>query len=311
MLYRISPDCRLVCGKSRAAIYDLRRSSIQLISLPLARLFLDCVVDTECVPSELQDTFQCLLKKQYLIPSEIPLLEIPTRLNNPSIISNCIIEYNDKFSFDKITLELQKLYCESIVIINRHCLGFEDFFGSISPLYEVKTWKTISIHIEYTDRIKGDLEVFLTSLIIPIRITLYNAPINEVKTIGRSSICFSNRELSLCSQGLDYKLILSHRFYNESLTFNNCLYKKLVILEDGSVTNCPLSEDRYGSVFSDSSLSDIVCSDAFQAYWKISKDCVIGCKDCELRYACLDCRYTKQKQFSLEKPLWCSYPLES
>ncbi len=51
----------------------------------------------------------------------------------------------------------------------------------------------------------------------------------------------------------------------------------------------------------------------FKKYWKLTKDEIEVCKDCEYRYICTDCRaYTERSHTSKEgldtsKPLKCGY----
>jgi len=50
----------------------------------------------------------------------------------------------------------------------------------------------------------------------------------------------------------------------------------------------------------------------FKKYWKVTKDIIEVCKDCEFRHVCTDCRaYTERTKFNngidLSKPLKCGY----
>jgi radical SAM protein with 4Fe4S-binding SPASM domain len=56
---------------------------------------------------------------------------------------------------------------------------------------------------------------------------------------------------------------------------------------------------------------DMIISGSFDEYWTLTKDKIEVCKDCELRYACPDCResntYTGKGNFNSGKPLYCNY----
>lgn len=55
------------------------------------------------------------------------------------------------------------------------------------------------------------------------------------------------------------------------------------------------------------SLKEIVINQKFQSLWKIIKDDVEVCKDCEFRYICTDCRAFQEEDSNLLKPKKCSY----
>ncbi|MCP4158097.1 MAG: radical SAM protein, partial [bacterium] len=56
-------------------------------------------------------------------------------------------------------------------------------------------------------------------------------------------------------------------------------------------------------------LKDLIIAGAFDEYWELSKEKITGCKECELRFACDDCRVLAfQGTDSLEaKPPFCNY----
>lgn len=64
---------------------------------------------------------------------------------------------------------------------------------------------------------------------------------------------------------------------------------------------------NYGSI-ENTLLIKVVEVDAFKAIWKITKDKVSVCKDCEYRYICQDCRcFLSNPSDILSKPKNCSY----
>lgn len=312
MLYILSPDCKLVRGRSRAALYDLGHNTISLVPLQLLDAFSGKSIDSENLPKELRGIFNSLVDKQCLIrEASIPVLELSSEEEDVSLISHCIIQYNEEFPFDVIASELSQLYCEKIVVIVDSSVAFSYLMFNLNPLC-LGVNANISIHMRYSDSNRAYLDTLSTSLGNISSVVLYGAPSDGNKAHQDCIIYFLHKSLDLdsctCS---DYRLILNRRFYDESLRYNNCLYRKLTILRDGSISNCLFSEQRYGSVFARPSFVKIVSSASFQECWMVSKDLIDGCKDCELRYACLDCRYTTNKgRFSFERPSWCHYPID-
>lgn len=91
-----------------------------------------------------------------------------------------------------------------------------------------------------------------------------------------------------------------------SKKYNNCLYKKIFITEEGNVANCPCLPYTYGNIDKqDLDLVKIVKSETFQKTWNIKKDDISVCRDCEFRYICNDCRAFLENL--LDKPRKCAY----
>lgn len=90
-------------------------------------------------------------------------------------------------------------------------------------------------------------------------------------------------------------------FYHLSKQYNSCLYKRVTLDRQGKIKNCPALPESYELK---TGLANIVSSDNFRKYWKIIKDDIHVCKDCEYRYNCLDCRAGVAL---LEKPTKCGY----
>lgn len=65
----------------------------------------------------------------------------------------------------------------------------------------------------------------------------------------------------------------------------------------------------FGNI-NETTLEEAIGLQGFKKYWNLTKDQVEGCKDCEFRYVCTDCRaYTEQTHFN-QSDLDCSKPLK-
>jgi radical SAM protein with 4Fe4S-binding SPASM domain len=95
-------------------------------------------------------------------------------------------------------------------------------------------------------------------------------------------------------------------FYNQH--FNPCLGQQLAVDCGGEIKPCLWWHEILGDIKKDNIISMINIG-IFDKYWECSKDKINVCKDCELRYACLDCRLSHhdgEDNFT-EKPTYCSY----
>ena len=93
---------------------------------------------------------------------------------------------------------------------------------------------------------------------------------------------------------------------HESLNYNNCLNRKLGLDKHGFVKNCPSFNTNFGKIES-IDLNNLFLNKKFISFWKIKKDDVKICKNCEFRYICSDCRvFTKNNEID-GKPSKCNY----
>ena len=103
------------------------------------------------------------------------------------------------------------------------------------------------------------------------------------------------------------KFILNFGFFIESLTNNNCLFKKVAISESGDVKNCLNFNNVFGNVANDQ-IKLVIQKPEFVKLWGIKKDKIRICNKCEFRYMCLDCRaYRSNYEDLYSKPKYCSY----
>lgn len=97
-------------------------------------------------------------------------------------------------------------------------------------------------------------------------------------------------------------------FFFYSQYFNPCLGHQVAIDTGGEIKVCLWSDIVLGNIKTDN-LKDLIISGVFDEYWEMTKDKIVGCKNCEKRYACNDCRVSslKEKGSFEEKPGFCNY----
>ena len=96
--------------------------------------------------------------------------------------------------------------------------------------------------------------------------------------------------------------------YTESLNYNAYYNKKIVIDQNGWIRPSFFESTFFGKV-GDKSISLILKNSKFAKYWKVKKDNIEVCKDCEFRYSCIDERIPHK---SVKSKLWkfnskCNY----
>lgn len=91
--------------------------------------------------------------------------------------------------------------------------------------------------------------------------------------------------------------------YAMNRNYNSCWGRKISVTKDGKIRPCIYSTIIIGDIHDDD-ISNI--TGKAQKYWQITKDKVDRCKDCELRYACFDCREIAFREYN---NLYASNPL--
>ena len=134
--------------------------------------------------------------------------------------------------------------------------------------------------------------------------SLENRP-DIVRMSGRSSLDLLDETL------LREKLITVENFRKplnpqrvaDAVSGNPCFSKKVCIAADLNVYPCIMERRlRHGNL-RESTLAEILSP----AVMHMNKDRVSGCRDCEFRYACPDCRPDSLSQSPDAKPYYCTY----
>ncbi|MCL5012032.1 MAG: radical SAM protein [Patescibacteria group bacterium] len=90
---------------------------------------------------------------------------------------------------------------------------------------------------------------------------------------------------------------------------HSCWWGNIAITNDGLVLPCIMAREEVCGDLKVSSLHEIFDRDELVGLWKLSKDQIETCCDCEYRYACMDCRPLAKGESGnfLGKRLSCLY----
>lgn len=298
MNFKLYPDCKLVHGKSRDAIYDLTRNSIYIVPHELSEYIdNDNIVNLSSFPADRQREYIKFLKENELgrldMPQEITALS--DEFISPAIISNAIIDVGEnKLPLHKIAMELSDLVCESVFLRFMTSFSF-DYIISCSKNFTSQSMRGIEIGLQYKDGIKNYIGDLIKQIPLCTRIIIVNSPFTgtdeqfrgiPVRYVQKGYSCIDK-------QSFDYSVFSNANLnlYLESKRYNNCLNKKIAIDQYGDIKNCPDLIKSFGNV-NDISLCEVVESNEFRKLWNTTKDNVEKCCDCELRYACQHCIFS-------------------
>ncbi|CAM1365832.1 putative SPASM domain peptide maturase, grasp-with-spasm system [Tenacibaculum sediminilitoris] len=305
---RMFSNCIPVLGKDKSVIYDLQRK--QMFNIPndlytfiqlfeehtISEIFELCGEDNKEV---VEEYFQFLKAKEltFLInEDEIKLFpKLSMKWASPAKISNAIIEISERTYplFEKIIKYLTALGCEYLYIkirIPESYIIIKDIVEKLttSSIFSIAFEAKFNANERMVDyeqlvvKYKRIETIFLLSK-EPLKTTSSKILITPFKKFVNKKECFFTVNISL---------------FTESQKYNTYFNKKIFINKEGMLLNAPEAEEVFGNI-TDTTFEDlvkIIDSEKFQKYWRINKDVITECKNCELRYMCVDNRVPQKSK---------------
>jgi SPASM domain peptide maturase of grasp-with-spasm system len=322
---RLFETCRLVKGFRRSAVYDLGRRNFLYIPNALYKIlhnnrgilkenfYLD--YDTK-YREVIKEYIDFLFSEQMVFYCDEQNLNCFTRLNttwkHPAIITNAIIYLHENLRLlDKIIDDLRFLSCKDLLFIES-VFDYDDL-KLLSTQTIDSDVSSMTLYLPYHNNI--DIDWLITYLKENKRIKkihLYSSSemkhiyVNEAQLQEIDMVKYDASSCFRCSKQ-EGDLNINTPFYFESLSYNSCLNRKISIDAKGDIKNCPSLNKILGNI-RETTLSDVVKNSDFTILWNITKDKIDVCKNCELRYACEDCRcHIKDKNNIYSQPSRCTY----
>jgi SPASM domain peptide maturase of grasp-with-spasm system len=305
----IFEDCQLVKGFSRTSICDLSRKRIFFISNSYHELTayfknhtvgeIDEMLDGKDSRLQFYKFLSFLLDEGIasLVDDIAAFPKIPVYWDNPSEITNAIIDIRNRWDFlEKAFTELSELRCEFLQLRFYKEVDLATIEQIVS-LVKGKCFKDVEMLLKYSPR--KNLRQSLLRLAEKqknIRFLIHSAPDSSIPLSGET-IRYTKQQITSCGNCGNinpYTLrIPSIQGFMENKLFNSCLNRKISIDENGHIGNCPSMKKKYGNI-TEHSLTQVARRNDFKKMWNLNKDSIDTCRDCEFRYICSDCRaYTR------------------
>lgn len=308
-VYKWCENVFIIDGFLRSCVYDLQRSSYEIISKESKNLISKIEGHSY---SEIQQI--CSIEEMYWVDLFIQheyILTIPetlfpffppidTQFETPEIISNAIIATTNNLS--TILGHLDNLGCKHIQLVVH---SEQELLVVLKEHFEVTNFHSLSATIN--NLLLGNDELQRMCQEYPI---LSNILVNDNSVITGQfngvSIFYSTNQkpkhpLFITKYETFFESEANHLYFN----------KKLFISEDGEIKNSPESEFIAGNIQNIKTTDDLVRLinlPDFKFNWAINKDRVLVCSDCEFRRMCFE----KNQLIPLENGLFqleneCSY----
>lgn len=331
-VFRLFPSCKFVRGGAYSAVYDLERRQLYRFESGFAGLFELAAsrggiplaeVELLAPPARQKALEGIAYMRENELGHEVDafslahVAELPEGWAAPQRIANAIVDVDARaHDWPALIAGLSELQCDMLQIRGFSTLLdlalLEEIMAaaarsSIASVEAIMAW---SEALEATDwRALFDRHRNL------VQIQLHGAPEDKEINTGSAEALTVRlvrwrkapiRGPGACGDIVEGSLQApSVGLYSELRSFNGCLNRKLSIRADGEICNCPSMRSGFGKDVS--RLSAIVASPVFQRPWRLRKDDIDGCKGCEFRYVCTDCRAYLESDVSLAKPARCRY----
>lgn len=315
-------------GATRILISDLQRNFSELYPLE----FFDLI--TELKNNSIEDILQnydaesrvivheyiqTLLEKEYGFITEndrdrnFPPLS--PEYHSPATINDLFIEMKERDMLEKVKSSIENLGIRHLTIYSLKPLTSSELI-EIDKTFTNSVLSGIEIYFPFHQNIDPSFIQTLHKNTERIyNLIFYNCPKPPFKAKNeyRFTVQFVKEDLKISACG---KVDLKYFNTNlpkilEAVNYNSCLYKKVGIDRNGNIKNCPLMPESFGNIH-ENSIEEALHQKGFRKYWHLTKDHTEGCKDCEFRYICTDCRaFTEKthtnKGLDVSKPLKCGY----
>jgi radical SAM protein with 4Fe4S-binding SPASM domain len=127
---------------------------------------------------------------------------------------------------------------------------------------------------------------------------------DDVRPVGRGE----EYPISVSEQSSGLYLHIDRKFFNMALQWNTCWGGELAVTSKGDVLPCIFARDQIMGNIHHQDLQGIIHGKA-RRYWGIASSKIEKCRDCEYRFACIDCRVLSLKagEGFYGKPQRCNY----
>lgn len=276
MRYKWISEVQIVEGFNRTSICDLPRNNYQFAPKELKSFIqhverpdFDTLQDIDENDKSWLDNF---IANEYItrVPNNHYEYFSPLDLSweHPSIIISAVI--HEQVS-DNIIPILDKLVCKQIVILVENKASIEMI---LKKHFKETNYQGLEFILDQIDL--DDIEINRLKSNYPI--------LHNITKKGKFGGSIQN-------------LITNIELFTESIHFHNYFNRKVYIDKNGDIKNSIETNTIHGNIkeLDVNEFISVINSEKFQAIWNAKKDDCDICKDCELRYICIDNRVPYQR----------------
>lgn len=326
--FKLHSSCIITSGKNRSIILDLQRNFFLLIPNDLAEIiyryaeklsYLEILskydIENQLVIKEYFDFLK--LYEFIILTNDKKHLHEFKKLNfkdwKTYKSKDIILEYSKRSEYNLLQV-VKDVLSQKPNAISMHLdcsVSFEKMF-EILKLIDISCVQYMDLYLSSNIYNEQEIKDIAMRFLKISNVYIFNHNYQKKNTLfdGNTQIVYSNKHYPLnkhCGLIRKENFNVNLKFYAFSKNKNSCLFNKISIDENGNIKNCPSMKESFGNI-KDMTLSDALNKQGFKKYWDIKKDDITGCKDCEFRHICTDCRaYIENPDDIHSKPLKCGY----
>ncbi|WP_299122159.1 grasp-with-spasm system SPASM domain peptide maturase [uncultured Winogradskyella sp.] len=324
--FKLFSNCIPVKGAKRSTICDLQRNEVKLIPNDLAEILIKYegkaigeikVIYQNKYDSIIDEYFEFLLENEFIFFTNQPELFPKMSLDweDPSVINNAIIDRDSNSNYDLYNIldQLDELNCRHIELRYFNSIELTEILDILKYLENAQsTIISVDVTMPYNESLRNLNDVIIKNKRLA-SFKIFNSledtftpPLKE----NMGFIIYTKKQIknsSCCGLISKDFFVVNTPLFTESVNHNSCLNHKVGIDVDGNIKNCPSMKKSFGNVLSQT-LEECLNKKTFKKYWKVKKDNINICKDCEFRHICTDCRaFIEDPNDIYSKPLKCGY----
>ena len=303
MILKFHAETPIVKGFNRSCIYDLPRRKYDFVpNEVLSKIIALENQDKSVVEGKLDEDEQSwlnsLIENEYCFYIPEAFIDCFPKIDftwkNPSLITNTIIDIEDtRIFFDFKAIE--NLNCKHLVIRFESSNSTDNIFTFLEEKLKELTFKSVQVILKRN----FDIELKFYNL-------LKKKILKEILLI--SNVTISKKEITKKTITFRPNFIIEPNTYCESQKHNLYFNRKLYIDNSGNFKNGVECTTIVANINKEPLIENVINSISFQKLWKINKDKIDVCKDCEFRYMCVDNRIPlKRKDGTYYFDQECSY----
>lgn len=317
MYFRLYPNFIPVWGKKRCIIADIQKGEYFEIPFMLFEV-LNINKDNNLTVNQLDEYFKKELtsgingffnlfkeKKFGFFSSKIDYISpLIIEYKSPYIFSNAIIEIDSLkyFCLNSLISSLLSFNCQNIEIrILNQCI----IPKVVKILKNFQDSNVRNFHLIFTSGINKKINV-ISDLRKNRKITdimVFNSVTNKLQKEFDENMMFYIKD-DFVEKINSTSFIINPKYFYESHRYNASLNQKIAIDKRGNIKNYLSHEKTFGNI-NNRTFEEILSDKEFLKIWHIPNDLVENCKECELRYFCLNFSEIKEENGLFIKVNYC------
>jgi SPASM domain peptide maturase of grasp-with-spasm system len=321
---KLFSSVKLTKGYKQTLLVDFDRNKIRVIPNDLYEFIEKCKLKPFVEVFKEYDSNNQQIINEYIVfleeheyiiftnkPNRFPRIDLTWK--SPNYISNVVVDVDGKSNHDYLYIIklLDSLGCQALDVRVFKEVGFKSIVKLLEASKDCRL-KTLRILLPYV-MLRQDMNYNDLFMKYPRleAVVFHGAPKNECKITNSSqSLLFITNKIDspcCCGYVSEKLMICSLELFSEAQNYNTCLNKKLSIDVNGNIKNCNAMKESFGH-YKKTDIKRLILEDKqYTKFWKINKNNIHTCKECEFKYVCVDCRANIKNGDMLSKPSKCSY----